>query len=218
LRMARRVTPKADSPPSASPWWVAFSKLKLAWVEGAPQGLDRLYDTPEKKTQWLETAGKSLRALGPAYPLTFIGAGAECISRRRDAHARPGLPPSDLELDAAGDGRAFSVSMRSEPKVAMRTAAHRLSQPDWRCTRCGEPIDVKFYYSRVGIYCSYDCATSGRRDRYARTQGAARAMARSGRCCERCGAPIDARRSTKRYCSTRCRVAAFRAGAFSGKF
>jgi hypothetical protein len=85
------------------------------------------------------------------------------------------------------------------------------SQQPRRCKRCGKPIDAAFYYNRVGIYCSYDCATSGRRDRYAATQGAARAAARAGRRCERCGAPIRAKRSTKRFCSTKCRIAAFRA-------
>jgi endogenous inhibitor of DNA gyrase (YacG/DUF329 family) len=47
--------------------------------------------------------------------------------------------------------------------------------------------------------------------KYATTQGAARAAARSGRRCERCGEPIEAERSAKRFCSVRCRVAAFRA-------
>jgi hypothetical protein len=49
--------------------------------------------------------------------------------------------------------------------------------------------------------------------KYAATDGAARAAARSGRSCERCGEPIEAERSTRRFCSVRCRVAAHRGGA-----
>jgi hypothetical protein len=49
--------------------------------------------------------------------------------------------------------------------------------------------------------------------KYAATDGAARAAARSGRSCEGCGEPLKAARATKRFCSVRCRVAAHRAGA-----
>jgi hypothetical protein len=42
-------------------------------------------------------------------------------------------------------------------------------------------------------------------------RSAARAAARAGRTCPVCGGAVNARRSTARYCSTRCRVAASRA-------
>jgi hypothetical protein len=90
------------------------------------------------------------------------------------------------------------------------------SRADRRCDRCGKPIveGAKYYrnHRSVGIYCSYFCADSGRRDRYARTQGAARAAARAGRRCEWCGEPLKAARSTKKFCSSAHRVAAYRAG------
>jgi endogenous inhibitor of DNA gyrase (YacG/DUF329 family) len=77
------------------------------------------------------------------------------------------------------------------------------------CRQCGR----KFWRNcrSNGFYCSDRCAAIARRAKYATTQGAARAAARSGRRCERCGEPIEAERSTKRFCSVRCRVAAFRA-------
>ncbi len=63
-----------------------------------------------------------------------------------------------------------------------------------------------------GVFCSDHCAALARRAKYAATQGAARAAARVGRKCENetCGKPLKAARSTMRYCSVRCRVAAFR--------
>jgi hypothetical protein len=79
------------------------------------------------------------------------------------------------------------------------------------CRQCGR----KFWrdHRSPGLYCSDHCAALARRAKYATAQGAARATARSGRRCERCGEPIKAARSTMRYCSVRCRVAAHRAGA-----
>jgi endogenous inhibitor of DNA gyrase (YacG/DUF329 family) len=87
------------------------------------------------------------------------------------------------------------------------------SQPERRCKRCGKLIEAaKYYRDRSGgIYCSLLCATSGPRDRYARTQGAARAAARADRKCAWCGKPIKAARSTKKFCSSTHRVAAHRA-------
>jgi endogenous inhibitor of DNA gyrase (YacG/DUF329 family) len=77
------------------------------------------------------------------------------------------------------------------------------------CRQCGR----KFWrnYRSSGFYCSDRCAAIARRAKYAAAQGAARAAARRGRRCEGCGEPIEAARSTKRFCSTRCRVAAHRA-------
>jgi hypothetical protein len=77
------------------------------------------------------------------------------------------------------------------------------------CRQCGR----RFWRDHCsnGMFCSDRCASLARRAKYATAQGAARATARSGRSCEWCGEPIEAARSTMRYCSVRCRVAAHRA-------
>jgi endogenous inhibitor of DNA gyrase (YacG/DUF329 family) len=81
------------------------------------------------------------------------------------------------------------------------------------CRQCGK--DFWRDHRSNGVYCSDDCASLGaslaRKAKYAAAQGAARAAARSGRSCERCGEPIEAERSTQRFCSVRCQVAAHRA-------
>jgi endogenous inhibitor of DNA gyrase (YacG/DUF329 family) len=76
------------------------------------------------------------------------------------------------------------------------------------CHLCGKTY-WQHDHSR-GFYCSDHCANLARRARYAIVQGAIRAMARAGRECRRCGKPLKAKRSTKRYCSTKCRIAAHR--------
>lgn len=63
-------------------------------------------------------------------------------------------------------------------------------------------------------FCSDACLTKWRKRKRAeqrKEEAATRAEARSGRVCEQCGEPIEAARSTKRYCSIKCRVAAHRA-------
>jgi RNA polymerase-binding transcription factor DksA len=119
-------------------------------------------------------------------------------------------------FEHVGDAEVLEDVKTEEELHAIHDRSVLSSQPDRRCDRCGGPIEAARHYRierSVGIYCTYFCAASGRRDRYARTQGAARAAARAGRKCERCGKPIKAARSTKRFCSTKCRVAAFRAGS-----
>ena len=90
----------------------------------------------------------------------------------------------------------------------------------WRktsCRHCGRG----FY--RIGKYlghvCSEVCARKaalpGLKRKIARQTAARskkRAEARAGRSCLVCGEPMEAKRSTKRYCSERCRVAAHRNG------
>jgi hypothetical protein len=65
----------------------------------------------------------------------------------------------------------------------------------------------KFFHVRTAsLYCSDLCA------RRERLQAIAwkRAEARAGRKCAHCGDLLDSRRSTMRFCSARCRVAAHR--------
>jgi hypothetical protein len=71
----------------------------------------------------------------------------------------------------------------------------------------GQVFAIEKLYLPQGQYCSNHCATK------ARTAGrtAARAAARAARC-DHCGEPMKAERSSKRYCSERCRVAAHRRG------
>jgi hypothetical protein len=84
-----------------------------------------------------------------------------------------------------------------------------------QCRRCGR----EFYRSgRVVVrYCSDSCAEAVTQQRKAaanaarvKAQSQARALARADRRCGHCGEPLSAQRSTQRYCSTRCRVAAHR--------
>jgi hypothetical protein len=86
-----------------------------------------------------------------------------------------------------------------------------------QCHRCGR----EFYrVGRVVVrYCSDSCAEAAAKQRKAaanaarvKAQSQARAAARADRRCGYCGEPLSALRSTQRYCSTRCRVAAHRQG------
>jgi hypothetical protein len=91
----------------------------------------------------------------------------------------------------------------------------------WRlksCSRCRR----KFYRvgRHAGNFCSDHCATEAAKPALKRKiarQTAARSKkreaARAGRSCSTCGTPMTAQRATKRYCSERCRVAAYRKAA-----
>jgi endogenous inhibitor of DNA gyrase (YacG/DUF329 family) len=90
------------------------------------------------------------------------------------------------------------------------------------CRRCGR----KFYRAedsrprwrlRPGRYCSDRCqrlaqapARKARRAAFIKARSDDRARARADLKCGHCGEPIEAQRSTMRFCSTRCRVAAHR--------
>jgi endogenous inhibitor of DNA gyrase (YacG/DUF329 family) len=77
----------------------------------------------------------------------------------------------------------------------------------WHCNR-------KFFRSsRIGKsrFCSDRCASLVRSAKHSRAKSAERALARAGRTCENCGAPLQAQRSTRRFCSSYCRVTAHRA-------
>ena len=96
----------------------------------------------------------------------------------------------------------------------------RAPEPHWhavvyRCQQCRR----KFYRAphASGRWCSDVCATKAEKQRRAvgiaavvKARSKERAEARAGRKCETCGEPIKAKRSTMRYCSVRCRVAAHR--------
>jgi hypothetical protein len=90
----------------------------------------------------------------------------------------------------------------------------------WRCRRCGQ----LFYNAdngyrrngRVPLYCSDKCVAAVRALAMApvvKARSKARAAARAGRKCQTCGKAIKAKRSTMRFCSVRCRVAAHRNGS-----
>lgn len=83
------------------------------------------------------------------------------------------------------------------------------------CRHCGR----EFYrvLRSIGRYCCDPCAAAARAasrsaaaGRVVTERSAARAQARAGRACEQCGASLSAERSTRRFCTTRCRVTAHR--------
>jgi endogenous inhibitor of DNA gyrase (YacG/DUF329 family) len=77
-----------------------------------------------------------------------------------------------------------------------------------KCQHCG----CQFYWvpNRRSRYCSDQCANAVRSAAFVKARSEARAAARANRKCETCGKPIKAQRSTMRFCSIRCRVAAHR--------
>jgi hypothetical protein len=87
----------------------------------------------------------------------------------------------------------------------------------WYCRHCGQAFYNADKGSRrnggVPLYCSDKCTAEIRRESMApivKARSKARAAARAGRKCETCGKAIKAQRSTMRFCSIRCRVAAHR--------
>jgi endogenous inhibitor of DNA gyrase (YacG/DUF329 family) len=82
----------------------------------------------------------------------------------------------------------------------------------WQCER--QFYTTRFYF---GHYCSDRCqslayapARAAQRAAMVKAKSKARAAARADRECETCGKPIEAKRSTMRFCSVKCRVAAHR--------
>lgn len=91
------------------------------------------------------------------------------------------------------------------------TALKRCKNVDiFRCRREGcEAI----YAGTPGTrYCSPKCQKLAEREQVQASNRriAIRRRVRRSRVCERCGEPMDSERSTKRFCSARCRVAAYR--------
>jgi hypothetical protein len=79
---------------------------------------------------------------------------------------------------------------------------------DCECRHCG----AKFYRALHGgdTYCSDKCSSAARSAAASKVRAEARAAKRADRTCEVCDQPIKAQRSTMRFCSVRCRVAAHR--------
>jgi endogenous inhibitor of DNA gyrase (YacG/DUF329 family) len=77
------------------------------------------------------------------------------------------------------------------------------------CEQCGR--EFLRVHNGSERFCSDRCVNARRSIAAAKAVAAARADARDGRECETCGNELDAKRSTRRFCSTRCRVAAHRA-------
>jgi hypothetical protein len=85
------------------------------------------------------------------------------------------------------------------------------------CRHCGRAFykaDRGYRHNGgVPLYCSDKCVAVAHAAAMApivKARSIARAKARANRKCETCGKPIEAQRSTMRFCSTRCRVAAHR--------
>lgn len=77
------------------------------------------------------------------------------------------------------------------------------------CRHCGREF-LRVHWSGHA-FCSDRCASRARSTAQSRAKSSARARKRAEQKCLRCGAPLKAQRSTMRFCSTRCRVAAHRA-------
>jgi endogenous inhibitor of DNA gyrase (YacG/DUF329 family) len=93
-----------------------------------------------------------------------------------------------------------------------------LGQPDplgpYTCRHCGR----KFHHLRQGgggtpHYCSDQCAGIAHQAAVSKSRSEQRALERADRACATCGKPITAKRSTMRFCSVKCRVAAHRSTA-----
>ena len=97
---------------------------------------------------------------------------------------------------------------------------------EYICTQCGEPyLGLEYHRAKrlAGRLCSRECerkrALGQQREwRAAHPEALARsnasrtwkrASARAGRNCEHCGTPIEAARSTRRFCSSLCRIRAY---------
>lgn len=83
-----------------------------------------------------------------------------------------------------------------------------------RCKQCGR----RFVHTEQGPgqlkRCSDACIEASklaRRGAWVKRRTAQRSERRDGKRCEHCGEAFVAKRATRRYCSDRCRVAAFRA-------
>jgi hypothetical protein len=87
------------------------------------------------------------------------------------------------------------------------------------CMICGKPFffawlnryQTHYLYSICSDRCAAERRNAPRRERR-RSHAEARRRDMTERTCGHCGAPLGASRATKRYCSVRCRVAAYRAG------
>jgi hypothetical protein len=88
-----------------------------------------------------------------------------------------------------------------------------MPRPKWRtpieCRHCKRG----FYIAQRCFgtsYCSDKCRRSANAVGYVKARSEAREVDRAKLCCGTCGKKLTAQRSTARFCSTRCRVAAHR--------
>jgi predicted nucleic acid-binding Zn ribbon protein len=126
-----------------------------------------------------------------------------------------------LPIDSVRDPDSFAPKPIERLWAPLLRSLNRSQCPEpygfrLTCRHCdGEFFRVKWSNP---AYCSdrcHDTAHDARRRRAAaaqtKTTAAMRAEARAGRGCEVCGEPLDARRSTMRFCSAKCRVTSHRA-------
>jgi hypothetical protein len=94
---------------------------------------------------------------------------------------------------------------------------HELTMPlpelSWgrqTCRHCRGEFYRAHNIGGVVAYCSDRCATIVHQAAVSKSRSEQRALERAGRTCKTCGKPITAQRSTMRFCSVKCRVAAHR--------
>jgi hypothetical protein len=128
-------------------------------------------------------------------------------TRNREWNSRTASREEQVALGIRGHKKPSPIHAPSPPRYA----------DPCKCEQCSR----KFWRTRLGSrrWCSDVCAeeaarikrNAGNADRV-REKSEARAAARADRQCQTCGEPITAKRSTMRFCSVRCRVAAHRNG------
>ena len=168
-----------------------------------------------RDTLWSARTGEHVRGYGPAIVAVPLDA---CLptkdDRKRDKYDM-------LEWDAYNRKWEYAPH---EPIVALFDPAWPLLfkayypvdkalNPRY-CARCGRAFATYRVWSRTR-YCSNRCAVAARDKmtvvRAVAKRSALRAKARANRNCEHCRRPIEGQRSTRKYCSERCRVAHHRA-------
>jgi hypothetical protein len=107
---------------------------------------------------------------------------------------------------------AFGIRGFKAPEPIRCPQPYRAHIGPCTCRHCGR----EFLRVRHGSphYCSDRCVRGAHHVRVTAqslTTSEARAAARANRICERCGTPLVSQRSTRRFCSIRCRVANHRA-------
>jgi hypothetical protein len=105
--------------------------------------------------------------------------------------------------------RTFAEGQRLTRQQVRALARQRQGYWVRHCTACDRP-----YYGDGFLRSCAPCRASAPTRHRAQAhivRAMRRALARAGRRCLVCRAPIESRRSTRRYCSPRCRAAAWRA-------
>lgn len=103
---------------------------------------------------------------------------------------------------------------RSTPPDPIKMPRPKWGTPIVECRHCGRG----FYVGQRCFgtsYCSDKCKRAANAVGYVKARSESRAAERKDLCCERCSKKLTAQRSTARFCSVRCRVAAHRQAAAS---